>query len=146
MIQRNSKGQFIKGYKSWCKGIKGLIKANKTSFKKGHKLGKRFKKGHTPWCKGRKRPDIIMEKHPRWNGGIIHMTNGYLMQYVSSRHYRLQHRIVMENFIGRKLSFNEIVHHIDGNKTNNNLENLRLMSRSEHTRLFGYNSHMQNTR
>lgn len=37
--------------------------------------------------------------------------------------------------VGRKLNSNEVVHHIDGNKSNNDLSNLALMTRSEHARL-----------
>ena len=43
-----------------------------------------------------------------------------------------EHRFVMENHIGRKLNKNEIVHHIDGNKSNNNINNLQIMSEKEH--------------
>ena len=49
--------------------------------------------------------------------------------------YVLEHRIVVENSIGRLLTNNENVHHIDGNRYNNSIENLKVMTRSEHTRL-----------
>ena len=48
-----------------------------------------------------------------------------------------EHRLIMQNVLGRKLDRNEVVHHIDGNKSNNSLENLIVMTRSEHTRLHG---------
>ena len=44
------------------------------------------------------------------------------------------HRLVMEEMLGRELSYNEIVHHKDGNINNNAPENLKVMSRAEHAR------------
>lgn len=41
----------------------------------------------------------------------------------------------METKLGRKLKDTEIVHHIDGDKTNNNINNLCLMTAKEHSRL-----------
>lgn len=46
----------------------------------------------------------------------------------------LVHRKVMEEHLGRKLKTEEVVHHIDGNQTNNVLENLELMSDSQHSK------------
>ncbi|MCE5220037.1 MAG: HNH endonuclease [Clostridium sp.] len=40
----------------------------------------------------------------------------------------------MEQYLGRKLDFNEVVHHINGDTHDNRLENLELKSRSEHSR------------
>jgi hypothetical protein len=46
--------------------------------------------------------------------------------------YVLEHRYVMERFLGRLLTKDEVVHHIDNNRHNNEISNLRLMTRSEH--------------
>lgn len=49
-----------------------------------------------------------------------------------------EHRYVMEQHLGRKLRRNEVVHHIDGDKSNNSLSNLELMSYKEHNDLHGH--------
>ena len=45
------------------------------------------------------------------------------------------HRIVMEGHIGRQLERTEVVHHINGDITDNRIENLQLMTLSEHGKL-----------
>ena len=44
-------------------------------------------------------------------------------------------RYVMEYKLGRKLYENEVVHHIDGNHNNNDLENLVVLSKREHSKI-----------
>lgn len=48
---------------------------------------------------------------------------------------RHMHRAIMEEYLGRKLNRNEIVHHKDGNKHNKHIDNLQLMTQSEHIKL-----------
>ena len=45
---------------------------------------------------------------------------------------RSERRILMESIIGRRLAFDEVVHHIDGDKSNNDPNNLMIVSRREH--------------
>lgn len=46
--------------------------------------------------------------------------------------YVLHHRVVMENMLGRLLTKDEVVHHINGDKKDNRECNLEIMSNSEH--------------
>lgn len=48
--------------------------------------------------------------------------------------YIYAHRVVMELHLGRYLTANEVVHHKDGNKQNNAISNLELLSNEDHSR------------
>jgi len=56
----------------------------------------------------------------------------YSYVYLGDRKHRTTHRYVFEQFLGRKLYKNEQVHHINGDTLDNDINNLILLSRSEH--------------
>lgn len=65
-------------------------------------------------------------------------TDGYISVYypdhpdANEEGYIMQHRLVMEKHIGRRLQKNEVVHHKNRNRSDNRIENLELMTASEH--------------
>ena len=72
-------------------------------------------------------------KHAEANAkGVSLKPSGYIEITRGENKGRPHHRVVMESHIGRKLETWEHVHHKDGNRTNNDISNLELMSASEH--------------
>lgn len=82
----------------------------------------------------RQRINYGIKKHDLPKGYSIF--NGYLLyhDYVNDEQYFV-HRRKMEDFLGRKLTCNEVVHHKDQNKLNNDINNLEVLTRAEHARL-----------
>jgi len=62
------------------------------------------------------------------------MSYPYIKKKLSDGTTKDEHRIIMEQIIGRKLTFNELVHHKDENKKNNMGSNLEIKSRSKHSK------------
>jgi hypothetical protein len=79
------------------------------------------------------------ERNSQWKGGRRQLLSGYILIYFPAHPYCdqdgyvLEHRLVMENKLGRYLKPNEIVHHINGILDDNRIENLELFdNHSEH--------------
>lgn len=102
-------------------------------------IRKYFKKYNIPF-KEKKDTYLRGAKAPNWNGGK-HMHNGYIEIYApkhphkNKRNCIYEHQKVMEDYLGRYLEKGEVVHHKDLCKTNNNIENLQLLTMSEHSKL-----------
>lgn len=76
----------------------------------------------------------IGEKNGIWKGGRSVASNGYVLIRVGTEHhladvrgYAYEHRLVAEDKIGRRLLPSEQVHHIDGDKQNNDPANLEVV-------------------
>lgn len=85
---------------------------------------------------------LMGNKNRSWKGGVFKNREGYILEKChdhpnrNSASYVLQHRIVMEKHIGRFLYPKEVVHHINGIRDDNRIENLMLLAnKSEHSKL-----------
>ena len=94
--------------------------------------------------------DKISKAH--FKGGIGQKKkrkDGYMAIYfpehpqANSEGFIMEHHLVMECFIGRHLREDEVVHHINHIRDDNRLENLKLMTFTEHARLHMIERHQK---
>ncbi len=78
------------------------------------------------------RTGIVGDKHQNWRGGKIIDGTGYVEVWIGKGTYVLEHRRVMEGALGRSLASNELVHHRNGVRDDNRLENLQIVTPTNH--------------
>lgn len=77
-------------------------------------------------------------KPTEFGGHAKKRNDGYIKVYCPTHQaatkdgYVMEHRLIMENLIGRQLEQNEVVHHKNHTRDDNRIENLQLMTISEH--------------
>lgn len=114
-------GKSKMGKSPWNKGTKGIMKA----WNKNKELSEKHRKNLSKsWNRN------FCKRH--WKGGKTHHTLGYIYIYKTNhpfrdyRKYVFEHRLVMEKKLGRYLRPEEVIHHINGIKTDNRIKNLML--------------------
>lgn len=113
-----------------------IVEADKTTirywFKKyGIQTKNRNDAAQDSWDAGnRSRIGRGGELHPNWKHGKSTRKDGYV---VIGHNKIFEHRRIMEQHLGRKLGKDEVVHHVSGDRSDNRIENLQLMTQSTHT-------------
>ncbi len=70
---------------------------------------------------------------PNWKGGVSRRKDGYMRINIDGERHLL-HRYILKD----KLTKENVVHHIDGNPSNNDPKNLMILpNQAEHARLHG---------
>jgi DNA-binding transcriptional ArsR family regulator len=118
----------------------GLLRSRKEGFDLSrHKLGKHaigVRRVFTQEWKD----NISKGAKKRWEGnskGVSLKPNGYYEYTTGNNKGRGVHRVLMEEKLGIKLNKTEHVHHINGDKKDNRLENLEVLSIEEHMKHHG---------
>ncbi len=100
-----------------------------------HKFGKHLIGKKRVFSEEHKRNISIALKNRKNISGISLKPSGYYEITVGDNKGRLLHCVIMEIHIGRPLNEDEVVHHINKKKTDNRIENLQLMTKTDHCRL-----------
>ncbi len=122
------------GAVKYCSKECGYIGSRTGSILKCKQCGKEFYTTRNEFCS----PHCASEYRHDHANGKTYFENGYIVHHVRGYNKRgnaKEHRLVAEEMMGRPLKADEVVHHINGDRADNRKENLRVMTRGEHSRL-----------
>jgi len=123
-----------------CKGILNGTKKRTGEYRECKRCGEQFWAKQSEDRRGYIRSYCSFKCYQPTERGKAISVDGY---YVING--KKVHRIIMEKHIGRKLLSKEIVHHINNDKLDNRIENLQIVTRSEHNKIhFSVNDGLTN--
>lgn len=71
-------------------------------------------------------------RHPSWKGGKHKTEKGYIKVNIGGGKRKFEHRLIMEKFLERPLEKWEWIHHKNGIKDDNRIENLEIVISKNH--------------
>jgi len=119
---RNLKGQFVKGNITWNKGMKGFRPSPETEFKVG---------------------ELVGEIHPSWKGGIQICKNDCAYLWDGSNRRKRRPKAIWEQHYGT-LPEGMVIYHIDSDKHNDDISNLKAITRAELLKINQINKKYEN--
>jgi len=116
--------------------LRNRSEARKNAFKNGKFNLNIFKKNGQKLGEWNKENVKYGEKNHSWKGGR-YKSGGYIFIYSpehpnNNQGYVCEHRLVIEKEIGRYLENWEHIHHINGVRDDNRIENLKIVTKSTH--------------
>lgn len=84
---------------------------------------------------------------PTWKGGIRRTKQGYVQRLAKGHHradtagYAMEHILVWEEATGAPVPDGFCIHHLNGNKADNRIENLCMMTQGAHTTMHHLGTH-----
>lgn len=131
---RNEKGQFVKGYTyKASEEHKKKVSQSKLGIKRPQWVKDKISQSRRDRFKG--------ENAGNWKGGRVNQGQGYIWIYMPTHPfatqdgYILEHRLIVEQRIGRYLEKKEHIHHMNHVSWDNRSENLMIVSPAEHNRI-----------
>lgn len=104
-----------------------------------HRVGIKLRKTIDALVMGQKKRRRFNNWHPgSYRGGRYTKPDGYVLILMREHPnanpagYVYEHRLVAEQKVGRPLNKSELVHHLNGNPSDNRLENLFVTNRNNH--------------
>ena len=143
---RDKLGRFVKGHRSspTTEFKKGQHSSLTTEYKKGHKPTHGFKKGVYQGYGFKKGHQMNKgSENPMWKGGRIKHIGGYVFikkpnhPFCSSKGYVFEHRLVVEQQIGRYLRPKEVPHHLGATDDNRPHMLMAFSSNAVHRKFHG---------
>lgn len=118
-----------KGKSPWNKGKRGVYSQEAIEQMRLAAMGRKMSEE----TREKIRQAISGDKHYNWKGGR-RKANGYIEIRVpnTERGYMFEHRHVVEKHLGRTLFPWETIHHKNGIKDDNRIENLELLPSGKH--------------